>query len=88
MSIKVHSEPFLSRYTDNRKVIEINGETVRECLNNLVRHFPRLELFDKNGNLFDYYTIVVNSRIIFTNELDTPVTDGDEISIDLMIAGG
>ncbi len=88
MSIKVHSGPLLSRYTDSQEMIEVDGETVGECLNNLAERFPKLELFDKNGKLLDYFGIYVNGENAYPNELDLPVKDGDELSIVLIIAGG
>jgi len=81
MSIKVHSGPLLSRYTDAQGIIEVDGDTVGECLRHLVKRFPKLELFDKNGKLLDYFGIYVNGESAYPNELDTPVKDGDELHI-------
>ena len=88
MSIKIHSGLLLSRYTDYRKIIEVEGNTVLECLRSLAAAFPQLELFDKNGKLIDYFGIYLNNMNVFTEKLDTPVKDGDEISIVIMIEGG
>jgi len=88
MSTKVNSGPLLSRYTDTQNIVEVDGKTVGECLKNLVEQFPKLELFDKNGRLLDYFGIYVNGESAYPNELDTPVKDDDELSIVLMIAGG
>ena len=88
MSIKVHSGPLLSRYTDAQGIIEVDGDTVGECLKKLVEQFPKLELFDKNGRLLDYFGIYINGESTYPKELDMPVKDGDELSIVLMIGGG
>jgi len=87
MSIKVHN-PFLSHLTNNQRTIEVNGDSVRECLKHLETQFPKLELLDKDGELHRYIDIFANGEIVYPQELDKPVKDGDEISIILMIEGG
>jgi len=88
MSIKVHNSPLLYQYTNKQQTVEVDGNTIGECLNHLVEKFPNLELFDKEGKLLDYVTIYVNGESSYTQGLDHPVKDGDEISILLMIDGG
>lgn len=88
MSIKVHIGSFLSQYTGNPHIVEINGDTVRECLKNLMKQFPKLELFDKDGSLFTYVDIYFNKEIIDPKKLDKPVKDKDELSILFMFDGG
>ena len=88
MSIKVHSGPLLSRYTDAQGIIEVDGDTVDECLKKLVEQFPKLELFDKNGELLVYIAIAVNGELAYPEKLNKPVKDGDELGIIPMIDGG
>lgn len=90
MGIKVHTSPLLSQYTNNQRIVEVNGSTVGECLKNLVEQFPGLEkvLFNEHGKLLSYLGIYVNEESTYPEELIKPVKDGDELSITLMISGG
>ena len=87
MAIKVDVGQ-LSFYTDNQRIVEVNGGTIRECLENMVEKFPELKLFDKDGSLLLYWGICVNGNMVYPNELNNPVKAGDELSILLMIDGG
>lgn len=90
MSIKVNIHPVLHHYTNDQEVVEVNGTTVGECLQDLIKQFPDMEraLFNKYGKLLNYVDIYVNLRSSYPEELAKPVNDGDEIQIVLMIAGG
>jgi molybdopterin converting factor small subunit len=88
MSIKVYIGPLLAPYTNNQSVIQVNGDTVGECLRHLVKQFPDLKLLDKDGKLFAYHEIYVNRETIYPKELDKQVKDGDEIAITHIITGG
>lgn len=90
MSVKVNIHPNLFHLTDNKEVVEVNGKTVGECLNNLTQFYPEIKgtLFNKNGKLFTHINIYVNQESAYPQELNKPVSDGDVIQIVLMLAGG
>lgn len=90
MSIKVHIHPFLSQHTNNQDVVEVNGSTVGQCLEQLVARFPELRpwLFEKDGKLNRLVEIYVNMKSSYPEELAKPVKDGDELHIVIIIAGG
>jgi len=88
VDIKVHISSLLSHQTNNQRVAEVSGNTVGECLKHLVEQFPRLKLFDKNGELQSYLLISFNKEVICQKELDKPVKDGDELFIMLVDIGG
>ena len=90
MSISVNIHPYLYHLTNNQDVVEVDGTTVGECLEDLIKQFPDIEraLFNKYGKLLNYVDIYVNLRSSYPEELAKPVNDGDEIQIVLMIAGG
>jgi len=90
MSVRINLPPTLHSFTNNQAVVEVNGSTVGECLNELVRQFPRIKpmLFDKKGRLLNYVDIYVNYESAYPEELAKPVKDGDELYITLIIAGG
>ena len=90
MSVKINIHPFLSQHTDNQDVVEVNGNTVGQCLKELVTRYPDLKpwLFEKNGKLNRLVEIYVNNATSYPEELAKPVKDGDEIHILIIIAGG
>jgi hypothetical protein len=45
-------------------------------------------IFDRNGKLLKHIEIFVNGKAAFPNELATIVTDTDELSIRILLAGG
>ena len=90
MSIRVNIHPSLQYLTNDLAVVEVNGNAVGQCLDDLVEQFPSLQrqLFDDKGELLNYVEIYVNMESTFPLELTRQVKDGDEVSIILMIAGG
>jgi len=88
VSIKANIPPIFHSSTNGVKTAEVNGSTVDECLKYLMELFPKLELFDKDGELASYLGIHVNGVNAYPEELKKPVKDGDELSIILMISGG
>ena len=82
---------FLQKYTDGQEVIEINGNTVGECLVNLTKQFPGEKpwLFQKqNEALFHGIVVLVNEEALQPLNLDKRIRDGDEISLIFALIGG
>ncbi len=71
-------------------MVNVNGGTVGDCLSDLVKRFPRLEakLFSENGKLQSYLGVYVNGESAYPDELARKVTNGDELHIINIIAGG
>ena len=90
MSIKININPLLFQYTNDQDVVEVNGDTVGQCLDYLVKQFPDIKqvLFGKDGKLLNYVDIYVNRESAYPEELAKPVQDGDELHIAFTIAGG
>ena len=90
MSIKISIPSYMRSFTNNMKVVEVNGSTVGECLNHLVKQFPGMkkQLFSKNGNLFENIIISINGESAYPEQLAKPVKDGDELNILLIFGGG
>jgi molybdopterin converting factor small subunit len=82
--------PLLQELAKDQEIVEIEGENVGECLWNLDKKIPGMaeNLFDRNGKLLKHIEIFVNGKTAFPNELTTVVTDGDEISLLILLAGG
>ena len=90
MSIKINIHRTHRQFTNGLELVELDGNTVGTCLNNLVRQFPNMGkvLFNKKGKLLNVIEIYVNLKSAYPDELAKQVRDGDNIHITLMIAGG
>ncbi len=91
MSVKVRIPSPLRNYTQGADVVESEGVNVGEVLNDLKVKADGIEtrLFKGPGQLNRFVNIYLNDEDIrFLKNLDTPVKEGDEISIVPAIAGG
>ncbi|HZZ42419.1 MAG TPA: MoaD/ThiS family protein [Tepidisphaeraceae bacterium] len=91
MSVKVRIPSPLRTYTNGADIVEASGANVGEVLNGLKEKASGIEtrLFKGPGVLNRFVNIYVNDEDIrFQKNLETPVKDGDEISIVPAIAGG
>ncbi|MFC1991909.1 MoaD/ThiS family protein [Chloroflexota bacterium] len=90
MSVKINIPSTLSHLTGEQDVVDVNGNTVGECLNQLVDQFPGVKepLFAKGGKLNNVVEIYVNLESSYPEELAKPVKDGDEIHLIIIVAGG
>ena len=90
MSVTINLHPSLYQLTNGQAIVKVEGNTVGQCLDDLIRQFPQIKpwLFDKKGKLLNYIDIYVNQESSYPEELAKPVKDGDELHITMMIAGG
>ena len=90
MPVKLHIHPTHRQFTNGLEVVEVEGNTVGECLNQLVTQFPGMEkaLFAKKDKLRNVVEVFVNHSTAFPNELTKPVKDGDDITLLVLLAGG
>jgi len=90
MTIKVHLYSSLQQFTNDRSMVEVSGSTIGDCLDDLVKQFPKIKplLFDKDGKLSGHIFISVNLKSAYPEELAKVVNDGDELYIVRVIAGG
>ena len=90
MSVKVHIHTTHRQFTNGLEVVAVEGNTVGECLSQLIRQFPGMEkaLFAKKDKLQNVIEVYVNHATAYPNELAKPVKDGDEIHLVVMLTGG
>jgi molybdopterin synthase sulfur carrier subunit len=91
MTITVRIPTPLRRITGGASRIDSQGATVREALDHLVALHPELgeRVYDENGDLRRFINLFVSGEDIrFLNGLDTPVSEGAELSIVPAVAGG
>ena len=90
MSVEIYIPQFLQHLANGVEVVDVNGSTVGECLNDLVKQFPQLEasLFDKKGQLHTLLNVYINRESAYPEELTKPVNDGDKLQIMYTLVGG
>lgn len=91
MSVKIRIPSPLRSYTNGADVVEAQGDSVAEVLEALKAQAAGIEsrLFKGPNQLNRFVNIYLNDEDIrFLENLETPVRDGDEISIIPAIAGG
>ena len=90
MSVTIHLHKTHRRFAAGQERVEIEGDTVGECLLNLVDRYPDLkpQLFDGKDRLQKTVEIYLNMASAYPDELARPTTAGDRIHITLMLAGG
>ena len=90
MSARINLHKTHRGYAGGKEVVDVNGNTVGECLRDLVSQYPELkkEIFDKKGNLLSVLEIYLNGASAYPDELAKEVKDGDEIHLLVMLAGG
>jgi MoaD family protein len=81
----------LRKLTDGKEEVTAQGGTVGEVIVDLEKNYPgiRARICDDSGAVRKFVNIFANEEDIrFLQNLDTPVKDGDEVSIVPAIAGG
>jgi molybdopterin converting factor small subunit len=90
MAVKIHIHMTHRQFTNGLEVVAVEGQTVGECLNQLIKQFPGMEkaLFAKKDKLLNNVEVYLNHASAYPNELLKPVKDDDEIHLLVMLTGG
>jgi len=91
MSKKVRIPTPLRKLTQNEEIVEIQAATVGGAIEELQARYPGIgeRLIDEKGEVRRFVNVYVNEEDIrFLKNRETPLKDGDEISIIPAIAGG
>jgi len=91
MEVEIRMPAPLKKLAMGCDIVKANGRTVREILQWLTDTYPELRdrLQDEHGEVRRFINIYLNSKDIrFIQNLETPLKDGDQISIIPAIAGG
>ena len=91
MAKKVRIPTPLRKPTNNEEIVEVNGATIDEAIAELQARYPGIKerLLDDTGNVRRFVNVYVNEEDIrFLQNQQTPLKEGDEISIIPAIAGG
>jgi len=91
MEVRVRIPTPLKKLAGEQDIVLANGSTVGEVIQWLTETYPGLKerLRDEQGEVRRFINIYVNDEDIrFIQNLETPVREGDQISIIPAIAGG
>jgi sulfur carrier protein ThiS len=88
MAVKIKIAQMLYQYTDNRETVEVDGSTVRECLDNLVRKYPELQPWIFAPNNAPLVIVLLNNELVPSDHLDLKVNEKDKIALVPVVAGG
>ena len=91
MAVNVLIPTPLRKLTDNQDTVQVEAETVADLVAALEVKFPGIggRLRDESGELRRFINLYVNDEDIrFLNGKETPLADGDNVSIVPAIAGG
>ncbi len=91
MSVKVLIPTPLQKFTNDQAILECDGKTIAELIEALEQTCPGIKtrLCDESGQPRRFLNLYVNSEDIrFLEGTDTPLTEGDEVSIVPAVAGG
>lgn len=90
MAIEIRIPTILRTYTDGAKAVDAKGATLEELIGDLEFRHPGLKerLVDK-GALRRFVNVYLNDEDVrFLGGLETPVADGDTVTVLPAVAGG
>ena len=91
MAVQVLIPTPLRKFTDNQETISASAGTIASLITELESLYPGINksLTDDKGELRRFVNVYVNEEDIrFLDGKDTPIIDGDAVSIVPAIAGG
>jgi len=91
MAVRVLIPTPLQKLTQDRDMVECEADSVSQLVESLEQQWPGMKnrLCDESGQIRRFVNVFVNSEDIrFLQGRDTPLRDGDEVSIVPAIAGG
>ena len=92
MPLRVLIPTPLRKLCQDKDVVQAVGSTIRELIEDLEKNYPGIKgrLYAEGGKeLNRFVNIYVNEEDVrFLKNADTPLSDGDEVSIVPSIAGG
>ena len=91
MAIEVKIPTILRTYTGGEKSVAASGDTLAAVIDDLNGNYDGIKgrLITDDGGLHRFVNVYVNDEDVrFTGSLDTPVKDGDSVTILPAVAGG
>ena len=89
--VEVHLAAPLRPIVGGAKIVNAEGRDLREILNNLEANYPgfRERVLEPDGNIKPSVLIFVNNEdVSFSKGVQTPLEDGDIVSVLTAVMGG
>jgi sulfur-carrier protein len=89
--VEIRLPTLLRSQTGGQSSVVVAGNTIGEVLGALVAEYPGTagQILNQDGTLHKFVNVYVNDDDVrYLSALDTPVKDGDEVSILPAVAGG
>jgi molybdopterin converting factor small subunit len=88
MDIRIKLNYAFQPYAGNHEIVEVRGNTVKECLDSLIDLYPIFkELLFSNDDTLSAL-VLYDGETIVPKDLDRPVTEESELVLLPMIQGG
>lgn len=91
MAVTVRLPTLMRSHAGGQSEVSAEGGTVGEVVDDLIRQFPGTSTHLKaaDGGMHKFVNVYVNDEDVrYLQKLDTPVADGDKVSILPAVAGG
>lgn len=91
MAVTIRIPTALRKLAAGNETVQVEGATVGAAIDGIRAQFPALaeQLVDDKGKVRRFVNLFANDEDIrFLDDLDTALSDGDELSIVPAIAGG
>ncbi len=91
MAVAVRIPTVLRKFTNDERVVEVEPGTVGALIEQLDARYPglRAQLLTDEGELHRFVNVYVNDEDArYLDKLETPVADGDTVSLLPSVAGG
>lgn len=90
MTVEVRVAANLTKLVGGQRSVRAEGRTIRELLDDLDRRHPGFkDMVMVDGQLHRFVIVYLNDEDIrYLDQLDTPLKDGDVVSVLPALAGG
>jgi MoaD family protein len=91
MSVEIRLPTLLRTQAGGQSTVSVDGSTIGEVLGSLVQAYPGMagQVLNEDGSLHKFVNVYVNDDDVrYLSLLDTPVKEGDEVTILPAVAGG
>ena len=91
MAVTIKLPTILRKFAGNEARVSAEGATLAEVLKDLESRYPGItkNVISEDGGLHRFINVYVNDEDVrYLGALETPVTDGDTVSILPAVAGG
>jgi sulfur-carrier protein len=91
VAVRVRLPTILRSYASGQSAVDVDGATVGQVVDDLVRQFPGMagHLKAPDGGLHRFVNVYVNDEDVrYLGSLETEISDGDTVSILPAVAGG